>query len=180
MSRLAPPSSTSLEYREIVRSCRGRAIYRHHRSGCRRIPPPPAATGPARGSVPRQRRSEGCEPRATRLDRDAATPPHVHLDSVLPAGGGRLRTLTRARTPPGRARPGALADGLAARHSCAHPRGGLHPAAGRRSLGRLTVEQAYDRLQAQDGDAGDDGESDQAPVDITRGAGVGRGDAPGP
>ena len=61
---------------------------------------PPAATGPARGSVPRQRRSEGCEPRAARLDRDAATPPHVHLDSVLPAGGGRLRTLTRARTGP--------------------------------------------------------------------------------
>ena len=46
MSRLAPPSSTSLEYREIVRSCRGPAIYRHHRSGCRRIPPRPPQRGP--------------------------------------------------------------------------------------------------------------------------------------
>ena len=46
MSRLAPPSSASLEYREIVRSCRGPAIYRHHRSGCRRIPPRPPQRGP--------------------------------------------------------------------------------------------------------------------------------------
>ena len=36
----------------------------------------------------------------------------------------------------GRARPGALADGLAARHACAHSRRGLHAPARRRGVGR--------------------------------------------
>ena len=66
MSRQAPPSSAFLEYRdrEIVRSCRGRASYRHHRSGCRRIPPRRPQRGPpaAASRAPRQRASEGCEP----------------------------------------------------------------------------------------------------------------------
>ena len=50
------------------------------------------------------------------------------------AGGDGVRT--QAPHPPGRARPRALADGLAARHPCAHSRRRVHAAARRRGLGR--------------------------------------------